>query len=149
MSRTSLPALRRTVTVAVTALVLGTFATTAAQADEPSPTPKASVAVDGDQVTLTTDLATAQALCARVDTARDRLTGLRDRISAAADTTGSSAWLLERAQRATDAGHDDQARRLEDRADRRADRLDEIGAALSRLDLAVANVCAALPGSGE
>ena len=146
MSTTSRPTLRRATAVAAAALLLSAMAVPA-MADAPTadPTPRVTVAVSGDQVTLTTDLASAQAACAKVDTVRTRLTGLIARIEGDAGTTGSVEWLRARSNRAADQGHDDQARRLTDRADRRASRLDELQAALNRLDAADANVCAALP----
>jgi len=153
MSTTSRPARRRATAVAAAVLLLSAMAVPAlavpAMADAPTadPTPRVTVAVSGDQVTLTTDLASAQAACARVDTVRTRLTGLIARIEGDAGTTGSVEWLRARSNRAADQGHDDQARRLTDRADRRAAHLDELEAALNRLDAADANVCAALPAA--
>lgn len=140
--------LRRTAAIAATTLLLTTGAT-AAWADEPTPPVGPTVSVDGDQVTITTDLATAQALCARVDTARDRLTRLLERIQGDADTAGSVAWLRARAQHASDEGRGDQSGLLTQRADRRSSWVDEIDAGIDRLDRADANVCAALPGADE
>lgn len=124
-------------------------ATTASAAAEP--TPRVSTGVDGDQVTVTvtTDLAAAKAACARLDTTREHLRQLVGRIDGDAGTAGSAAWLRERAQRAEQAGHDDQASRLTDRADRRAGWLDDLQSAIDRLDRADASVCAALPEAGE
>lgn len=143
--------LRRAVVVGATALLLTSLGAGAARADEPAPAPSpgasvdVDVDVDGDQVTLTTDLATARAACARVDTARDRLTRLVGRIQADAGTTGSVAWLRDRAERAADEGRDDQSGILAGRADRRAGWVDDLEAAIARLDAADATVCAALP----
>jgi len=146
MSTTSRPTLRRATAVAAAALLLSAMAIPAmADAPTPDPTPRVSVAVTGDQVTLTTDLATARATCARVDTVRTRLTRLITRIQGDADTQGSIQWLRARSSRAADQGHHDQATRLAERADRRAVQLDKLQARLHRLDSADANVCAALP----
>lgn len=140
-----------------TALLTGALALGAAvpALADATPTPGSTgtsgtrTTVDGSTVTITTDLATVQAWCARDHKAQDRLTALQQRIQAGADTKGSVAWLHAKAGAATTAGHPDQARRLTDRADRRDARLPQIAASLTRLKNADATVCSALPGAAS
>lgn len=143
---------RHVATVGATALLvtaLGTGAASAAETPAPSPSPTITTSVNGDQVTITTDLATARALCVRVGAAEHRLEALVTRIQADASTPGSAAYLRARAQRAASAGHDDLANVLNARATRRADRVDGLQRAVARLKTVDASVCDALPASGQ
>jgi hypothetical protein len=56
----------------------------------------------------------------------NRVTRLVDRINGGADVRGSVAWLRERAQKERDAGRETSAQVLEERAERRAGRVDEL-----------------------
>ena len=148
--------LRRTAAIAATALLAagliagpGAAAVWAADDPTPSPSPKVSTSVEGNQVTITTDLATAQAACARVATAEQRLTQLVARIQGDANTPGSVAYLQARAQHAAGAGHDDLANTLNARATRRAGWVDDLQRAIDRLKQADTSVCAALPAAGQ
>ena len=147
---------RRTTAIAAATLlagglVAGTGAAAAWAADDPTPSssPKVSTTVDGDQVTITTDLATAQAACAKVDGAEDRLAKLVARIQGDADTAGSVASLRARAQHAADEGHDDLANTLDARATRRDGWVDDLQRAIDRLEKADTAVCDALPEAGQ
>lgn len=144
--------IHRTAAVAATTLLVTALgAGTAWAADEPAGTssPTVTTSVDGDEVTITTDLATAQAACAKVDAATQRLATLMARIQGDADTAGSAAALQARAQRAADQGHDDLANSLNARAARRGGWVDELQRAIDRLEQADAAVCDALPGAGQ
>lgn len=134
--------------VAVPALADGTSTPAATPTASSSPSPSTHVTVDGNTVTITTDLATVQAWCTRDQKAQARLTALQQRIQAGADTKGSVAWLRAKAAAAATAGHPEQAKRLNERADRRQDRLPQIANALTRLKNADTTVCSALPGAG-
>lgn len=143
---------RRTTAIAATTLLvtaLGAGAAWAADDPTPSPSPKVSTSVDGNQVTITTDLATAQAACAKVDAAEQRLTQLIARIHGDANTPGSVASLQARAQHAAGEGHDDLANTLNARATRRDGWVDDLQRAVDRLQQADTAVCAALPGAGQ
>lgn len=140
--------MRRTAAVTATTLLVTALGAGAAWAAD-DPTPKVSTSVDGDQVTVTTDLATAQAACAKVDAAESRLTALVARIQGDASTTGSVAYLQARAQRAAGEGHDDLSKTLNARATRRAGWVDDLQRAIDRLAKADAAVCDALPKAGQ
>jgi phage shock protein A len=142
---------RTATVVATTLLVTALGAGTAWAADEPTPTPspKVTTTVDGDEVTISTDLATAQAACAKVDDATERLATLVARIRGDADTAGSVAHLQARAQHAADAGRDDLANALNARATRRDGWVDDLQRAIDRLEQADATVCDALPEAGQ
>ena len=143
---------RRTTAVVTTALLatgLGTGTAWAADTPTPTPSPKVTTSVNGDQVTITTDLATARALCARVGTTEHRLEALITLIQGDAATPGSAAYLRARAQHAASAGHDDTANVLNARATRRADRVTALQHSLDRLKTIDSEVCAALPAAGQ
>ena len=146
---------RRTTAIAATTLLAGGLVAgvgaAAWAADDPTAgsSPKVSTSVDGDQVTITTDLATAQAACAKVDAAEDRLTKLVARIQGDADTAGSVAYLQARARHAADEGHDDLADTLNARATRRGGYVDDLQRAIDRLTKADTTVCDALPEAGQ
>ena len=149
MSRRITP---RVAAVAATTLLvtaLGTGAAWAADTPAPSPSPTITTSVNGNQVTITTDLATVRAECARVTTTEKRLNALITRIQAGADTPGSAASLRARAQRATAAGHTDRANVLTARATLRADRVPALQRALARLTTVDTDVCAVLPAAGQ
>ena len=139
---------RRTAAVAATTLLVTALGAGAAWASD-DPTPKVSTSVDGDQVTITTDLATARAACAKVDAAEDRLTKLAARIQGDASTAGSVAYLQARARHAADEGHDDLANTLNARATRRGGYVDDLQRAVDRLAKADTAVCDALPEADQ
>ncbi len=140
--------MRRAAAVTATTLLVTALGAGATWASD-DPTPKVSTSVNGDQVTITTDLATAQAACAKVGTAEARLTALVARIQGDAGTTGSVAYLQARAQRAADDGHADLANTLKARATRRGGWVDDLQRAIDRLNRADQAVCAALPAAGQ
>ena len=157
--------IRRLLPVALVGALLATTGAAAAPAERPTawciplfmscddptptPSPKVTTSVNGDQVTITTDLATARALCARVGTTEHRLEALITLIQGDAATPGSAAYLRARAQHAASAGHDDTANVLNARATRRADRVTALQHSLDRLKTVDADVCAALPAAGQ
>ena len=134
-------------TLFVTAV--GAGAAWAADDSTATPSPKVNTSVDGDQVTITTDLATAQAACAKVDAAESRLTDLIARIQGDAKTPGSVAYLQARAQNARSQRHDDLANTLDARAVRRGGWVDDLQNTIARLQKADAAVCDALPAAGQ
>jgi hypothetical protein len=141
---------RRTAAVVATALLATALGTgTAWAAETPAPSPTFTTSVNGNQVSITTDLATVRAGCARVAGTQKRLTALIARIQAGADTPGSAASLRARAQQATAAGHTDRANVLTARATLRADRVPALQQALARLTTVDTEVCAALPAAGQ
>ena len=142
----------RVAAVAATTLLvtaLGTGTAFAADTPAPSPSPSITTSVNGNQVTITTDLATVRAECARVTGTQKRLNTLITRIQAGADTPGSVAYLRARAQRATAAGHTDRANVLTARATLRADRVPALQKALARLNTVDTEICAVLPAAGQ
>jgi hypothetical protein len=139
---------RRITAVTATTLLVTALGAGAAWASD-EPTPKVSTSVNGDQVTITTDLATARAACTRVDAAEARLTALVARIQGDAGTRGSVAFLQARARRAADNGHADLAATLTARATRRGDRVADLQRAIARLHRADLAVCDALPAAGR
>lgn len=143
---------RRAAAVGATALLvtaLGTGTAWAADTPAPSPSPTFSTSVNGNQVTISTDLATVRAECARVTGTQKRLNTLIARIQAGADTPGSAAYLRARAQQATAAGHTDRANVLTARATLRADRVPALQKALARLNTVDTEICAVLPAAGQ
>ena len=134
-------------TLLVTAVGAGTA--WAADGSTATPSPKVNTSVDGDQVTITTDLATAQAACAKVDAAESRLTDLVARIQGDVKTPGSVAYLQARAQNARSQGHDDLANTLDARVVRRGGWVDDLQNTITRMQRADTAVCDALPAVGR
>jgi hypothetical protein len=133
------------VTAALTVGLLVPGATVTWAATDPSSTPTPSsgrtVVVEDGTVTVTLDAAKVQALCAKAPELLDRVDRLRTRIQADASTSGSVAWLRVRAEQARADGRTAVAERLDDRADHRAARVDNLDAAAVRIGQAQATVC--------
>lgn len=140
---------RALVAAGLTSLFVVGAAGAAVADDTPAPHGTPGVEVSGDQVTLTTSLDDALRACARLDEARTRLTGLLDRVQGDADTQGSVAWLRERAASASGDGHARRAAILGARADRRADRVDDLTAAIDRLAELDTTVCVPIEAAGR
>ncbi|HEV2778415.1 MAG TPA: hypothetical protein VGX25_03350 [Actinophytocola sp.] len=101
------------------ALMVGGAATASAQ-PSPSPPPSGSVTI-----TLTPEQVAF--LCdKRLPRISNRVTKLIERINGGADVRGSVAWLKEKARQERDAGRETSAQLLEEKAERRAGRIDEL-----------------------
>jgi hypothetical protein len=87
---------------------------------QPSTPPSGSVTItlSPDQVAFLCDK--------RLPRMETRVTKLIDRINGGADVKGSAAWLKDRAAKERAAGRETSANLLEERAERRAGRLDEL-----------------------
>ena len=159
----SLRAGRRTAATAAAALGIGALLTATASATwaapvttstdaartvvayttgTPAPTSTPSVVVNGSTVTITRDLAQVQAMCARVPDVQKRIAAALARIQGGSDVRGSVAWLQARAADQRAAGHSDAAKRLDDRATLRSDRVAELTKRADRLTAAERNICA-------
>jgi hypothetical protein len=105
--------------LALAAVTLAGTASASADPTTPTPAPSGPVTItlSPDQVGL---------LCGRLTKADKRADKLIDRINGGADVKGSVAWLKAKAQKERDAGHEDAAKRLDDRATKRAGRVDEL-----------------------
>jgi hypothetical protein len=119
---------RGALTVGTTAAVLLAGGTTVASADTtPTPTPSYR------QVTLSPE--ESQKLCAqRLPKMIERRDKLATRINGGADVKGSVAWLKARAAKQKEKGHDKVAANLEKRAEKRADRLKQLGTMKTKLE---------------
>ncbi len=102
------------ITAAITAgLVLTGTATAVAQTDEP--------------VTITLSPEQVQHLCEkRLPKIEKRVDRLLTRINGDAEVRGSAEWLRARAATEREAGRETSAQLLEERADRRLDRVDDL-----------------------
>ena len=117
----------------------------------PAPTGTPTVTVNGSTVTITRDLAQVQAMCARVPVAQKRIAADIARIQGGSDVQGSVAWLQARADAQRAAGHADAAKRIDDRAALRSDRVTALTKRGDRLAKAEQNICvpvAAQTGTG-
>jgi propanediol dehydratase small subunit len=104
-------------TVLAAGLVLGGAATASATTDTSAPAP----------VTVTLSPEQVQNLCEkRLPKIEQRTTRLLDRINGDASVRGSVQWLKARAAKERDAGRETSAQLLEERADRRAGRVDQL-----------------------
>jgi hypothetical protein len=117
---------------AITALTMAAMALTTAPAwaDTTAPAP---ITISSDQV---------KQICEqRVPRLEERIAALTKRIQAGPDVAGSVQWLQAQAKRARDAGHQDVATKLTDRANRRQGDLTKLGDATKRLDAFKAAHC--------
>lgn len=108
---------------AVGALLVGGGAVAGAQADAPESTAPpgpgpVTITLSADQVTRLCDR--------RLPRIERRATRLIERIEGDAGTRGSAEWLRARADRERAAGREASARLLAERADRRAERVDQL-----------------------
>jgi hypothetical protein len=109
--------------VAVTGFALAMITTvtlagsTAASAEPTPPSGPVTITLSPDQVTT---------LCGRLAKADTRAAKLIDRINGGPDVEGSTEWLKARAKKERDAGRETSAALLEERAARRAGRIDEL-----------------------
>jgi hypothetical protein len=102
------------------ALVATTLALTGAAQAQPASPPSGSVTVtlSPEQVAFLCDK--------RLPKLESRTTKLVERINGGADVKGSTAWLKARAQKEREAGREASAQLLEERAERRAGKVDEL-----------------------
>jgi len=106
-------------TVLAVGLVLGGAATASAATDPSTPAP--------GPVTITLSPEQVQNLCdKRLPKIEQRTTRLLDRIQGDASVRGSVQWLKARAAKERDAGRETSAQLLEERADRRGGRVDQL-----------------------
>lgn len=88
----------------------------------------------------------SQQLCATtLPRLEDRTQKLIDRINGSADVKGSVAWLKARAQDQRTKGHDRAADLLDQRADRRAKRGDDVASIHQRLAAFTTEHCKVIP----
>jgi uncharacterized protein (DUF885 family) len=111
--------------IAVTgcALAAVTLAGTAAASAEPSTDPS----TQPGSVTITLSPEQVSFLCEkRLPKVENRVTKLTERINGGADVKGSVASLKARAQQEREAGREASAQLLEEKAERRAGKIDEL-----------------------
>ncbi|HVK21609.1 MAG TPA: hypothetical protein VM677_09650 [Actinokineospora sp.] len=86
-----------------------------------------AAAQPSEPVTITLSPEQVQHLCAkRLPKTEQRVTKLLERINADAGTRGSVAWLKARAEKERTAGREATANLLEEKAERRAGRVDQL-----------------------
>jgi len=122
---------RGTVALGTSAVVLvgGLVGSTTVASADPTPTPTPSY----KQVTLSPE--ESQRLCAEVlPKLIARREKLATRINGGADVKGSVAWLKARAEKQKAKGHPKIAAQLEKRADRRSERLKQLGTMKTKLE---------------
>ena len=99
----------------------------AASAETGAPATSTSNPAPSGPVTITLQPDQVQFLCGkRLPKAEQRVTKLIDRINGDASVKGSTAWLKDRAAKERAAGRETSAKLLEERAARRAGRIDEL-----------------------
>lgn len=107
-----------------------------AAAAEPDPDP------DPDPVTITLTPEESAKLCdQRIPRLLDRITRTSERINGDATTVGSVEFIKERADQAREQGRDADARRLEERADRRSGRVAQLADVRQRVEAFDAKHC--------
>ncbi len=103
-----------------------------AETDDP-PTPPSAPTTQYAPITLSQE--ESQRLCGEVlPRLADRVTRLSERVTGGPDVRGSAAWLAERAENQRAKGHPRIAERLDERAERRAGRIDQLNRVEQRLD---------------
>jgi azurin len=111
-----------------------------------APDPSTTVAVDDDQVTITTDLATVQRLCSRAITTLVHLDDLQARLTGDATVLGSIARAQASQEAAEAAGATTTADWWQLVVDRREGYLPLVENAQSRLQTGYDTVCTQIPG---
>ena len=122
---------RGTVAAGTSAVLLmgGLVGSTTVASADPSPTPTPTY----KQVTLSPE--ESQRLCAeKLPKLIERRDKLAKRISGGADVKGSVAWLKARAEKQKAKGHEKIAAQLQKRADRRSERLTQLGTMKTKLE---------------
>jgi hypothetical protein len=124
-------------------LVGGLVGSTTIAAADPTPTPSPSASTSYKPVTLSPE--ESQKLCAeRLPKMIARRDKLAQRISGDADVKGSIAWLKARAAKQKANGHDKVAAQLAKRAERRSERLKQLGTVKTKLESFKAEHCQAV-----
>lgn len=108
--------------IAVTGFALAAF--TLAGVASASAEPTSSPAPGPVTITLSPEQVTF--FCERVTKVERRVNKLVERINGGPDVKGSTEWLKARAQKERDAGRETTANMLEERAERRAGRIDQL-----------------------
>ena len=103
--------------LALTMVTTATLAGSTVAGADPTPSGPVTITLSPEQVGL---------LCGRLSKADTRATKLIDRINGGPDVKGSAEWLKARAKKERDAGRETSAKLLEERAARRAGRVDEL-----------------------
>jgi hypothetical protein len=111
------------VTVASTGLLVAGAGSAWADGSPPTPAP----------ITLSAEQS-AQVCNERIPRMLDRIAKLQTRIGADASTPGSTAHLLQRLQKAKDAGHTQVVDRIQKRLDNRPKQVDRLAAAKTRIE---------------
>jgi hypothetical protein len=109
------------IAVASLALTAVTLAGSTVAGADPTPSPAPS-----GPVTITLSPEQVGLLCGRLSKADTRAAKLIDRINGGPDVKGSTEWLTARAKKERDAGRETSAKLLEERASRRAGRIDQL-----------------------
>ncbi|HEV8557669.1 MAG TPA: hypothetical protein VGR06_14890 [Actinophytocola sp.] len=104
--------------LAVAAVSLAGAVPAGAQPSAPPPSGSVTITLSPEQVAFLCDK--------RLPRMETRVTKLIDRINGGADVKGSTAWLKDRAAKERAAGRETSAKLLEERAERRAGRIDEL-----------------------
>jgi hypothetical protein len=111
---------------AVTGLAIAAFTLAGAGAASAQPSSSPAAPPSGS-VTITLNPDQVSFLCdKRLPKVESRTTKLINRINGDANTKGSVAWLKAKAKTESDAGRTASAQLLNERADRRAGRIDEL-----------------------
>ncbi|WP_432890934.1 hypothetical protein ACQPYH_13770 [Kribbella sp. CA-245084] len=122
-------------------LVGGLVASTTIAAADPTPKPSASTSYK--PVTLSPE--ESQKLCAdRLPKMIARRDKLAQRINGGADVKGSVAWIKARAAKQKANGHEKAAAQLEKRAERRSERLKQLGTVKTKLEAFKTEHCQAV-----
>lgn len=106
--------------IAVTGLALAALTLAGAGTASAEPTPPTG------PVTITLSPEQVSLLCGRVTKLESRANKLVERINGGPDAKGSTEWLKARAKKERDAGRQTSAQLLEERAERRAGKVDEL-----------------------
>lgn len=129
---------RSTIVGCGVAAVLAITPVAMADTGTPAPPPPTSYA----PITLSPQ--EAQQLCGQfLPKLTDRTKKLTDRINGGADVKGSVAWLKARAQSQRGKGHTAAADQLDQRAQRRADRINDLKSVQQKLDAFTSAHCKA------
>jgi hypothetical protein len=102
----------------VAAVTLAGAGSASAQPTSPAQPGPVTVTLSPEQVAFLCDK--------RLPKTETRVTKLIDRINGGAEVKGSVAWLKDRAKKEQDAGRETSAKLLQEKADRRAGRVDEL-----------------------
>ncbi|MEU4744054.1 hypothetical protein AB0G02_26800 [Actinosynnema sp. NPDC023658] len=101
-----------------------------------------AVAQDSTYAPITISPERVKKLCEeRAPKIEERITRLNTRINGGPEVPGSTAWLQAQAQKARDAGNTKRVERLEQRLERRGEKVTKLGDAQRRVDKFQAEHC--------